>query len=133
MAEVDALDEAAVDGHADAVAASAGSVDVSFYLNSQGDVQGTPLAEMAVEDFMRPVVTAARTAFLTSRAARHMIPQGSGVILFFGGYGDPIPGYNLGGLQVAFQAIEAFRRNLASELGPHGVRVVTLQTGGYPR
>lgn len=41
-----------------------------------------------------------------------------------------MPGYHLGGLQVAFQAIEAFRRNLACELGPHGVRVVTLQTAG---
>lgn len=96
-AEVNALDEAAVDGYADAVAASAGSVDVSFNLISHGDVQGTLLAEMAVEDSMRPVMTAARTAFLTSgAAARHMIPRGSGVILFFGGYGDPIPGYNLG-------------------------------------
>ena len=50
----------------------------------------------------------------------------------FGGYSDPLPGYSLGGLQVAFQAQEALRRQLASELGPHGVRVVTLQTGGVP-
>ncbi|HEY4868129.1 MAG TPA: SDR family oxidoreductase, partial [Candidatus Dormibacteraeota bacterium] len=27
---------------------------------------------------------------------------------------------------------EALRRNLASELGPHGIRVVTLQTNGVP-
>jgi 3-oxoacyl-[acyl-carrier protein] reductase len=26
--------------------------------------------------------------------------------------------------------MESLRRNLASELGPHGIRVVTLQTGG---
>jgi NAD(P)-dependent dehydrogenase (short-subunit alcohol dehydrogenase family) len=45
----------------------------------------------------------------------------------FGGYGDPTP--DLGGLQVAFQALEALGRNLACELGPHGIRVVTLQTG----
>ena len=50
----------------------------------------------------------------------------------FGGYSDPLPGYSLGGLQVAFQAQEALRRQLASELGLHGVRVVTLQTGGVP-
>jgi enoyl-[acyl-carrier-protein] reductase (NADH) len=56
-----------------------------------------------------------------------MIRQGSGVILMFGGYGDPTP--DLGGLQVAFQALEALGRNLACELGPHGIRVVTLQTG----
>jgi 3-oxoacyl-[acyl-carrier protein] reductase len=102
-AEVDALDEAAVDAHADTIAARAGSIDISFNLISHGDVQGTPLAEMALADFERPVVTAVRTMFLTSRAAaRHMIRQGSGVILVFGGEGDPLPGYYLGGLQVAF-------------------------------
>jgi 3-oxoacyl-[acyl-carrier protein] reductase len=132
-ARVDALDEAAVDAHADAVAASAGSIDVSFNVISHGDVQGTPLVDMAVEDFMRPVVAAASTMFLTSRAAaRHMIRQGSGAILVFGGYGDPMRDHNLGGLQVAFGAMEYLRRNLAAELGPHGIRVVTLQTGGVP-
>jgi enoyl-[acyl-carrier-protein] reductase (NADH) len=132
-AVVDALDERAVDEHADAVAASAGSVDISFNLISHGDVQGTPLAEMSLEDFERPVTNAVRTMFLTARAAaRHMTRQGSGVILVFGGYGDPLPEYNLGGLQVAFGAQETLRRNLACELGPYGIRVVTLQTGGVP-
>jgi 3-oxoacyl-[acyl-carrier protein] reductase len=70
-AQVDALDEQAVDQHADAVAASAGGIDVSFNLISYGDVQGTllaemplaemPLAEMPLEDFERPVVSAVRT------------------------------------------------------------------------
>jgi 3-oxoacyl-[acyl-carrier protein] reductase len=130
-AQVDALDESAVDKHADGVAARAGSIDISFNLISHGIVQGTPLAEMSLEDFERPVMTALRTMFLTSRAAaRHMIRQGSGVILAFGGYGDPLPG--LGGLQVAFGGIESLRRNLACELGPHGIRVLTLQTGGVP-
>jgi NAD(P)-dependent dehydrogenase (short-subunit alcohol dehydrogenase family) len=114
-AQVDALDERAVDEHADAVVARAGRLDVSFNLISHGDVQGTPLVEMALEDFERPVVTALRTMFLTARAAaRHMIRQGSGVILVFGGYGDPMPDYNLGGLQVAFQAMESLRAASAS-------------------
>src|SRR5437588_9995474 len=50
-AQLDALDERAVDQHADAVAASAGSLDISFNLITHGDVQGTPLAEMALADF----------------------------------------------------------------------------------
>ena len=130
---VDALDGRAVDEHADAVAEEAGSIDISFNLITHGDVQGTPLAEMSLEDYERPVVTAVRTTFLTARAAaRHMIRQGSGVILAFGGSGDPMRDYYLGGLQVAFEAIESMRRQLASELGPHGVRVVTLRTGGVP-
>ena len=78
-------------------------------------------------------MTAVRTTFLTSRAAaRHMIRQASGVILVFGGSGDPMRDYYIGGTQVAFEALESMRRQLASELGRHGVRVVTLRTGGVP-
>jgi 3-oxoacyl-[acyl-carrier protein] reductase len=95
---------------------------------------------MPLEVFERPVVNALRTQFLTSRlAARHMIRQESGVILTFGGPGrrDPIRDYTsggfqvyLGGFQVALGAIDVLRRQLAVELGPHGIRVVTLQSGG---
>jgi 3-oxoacyl-[acyl-carrier protein] reductase len=132
-AQVDAIDEQTVDDHADAVAENAGSIDISFNLISYGDVQGTALAEMPLEEFERPIMNAVRTQFLTSRAAaRHMISQGSGVILFFGGYGDPVPDYYIGGFQVALGAIESLRRQLASELGGHGIRAVTLQTGGVP-
>jgi NAD(P)-dependent dehydrogenase (short-subunit alcohol dehydrogenase family) len=135
-AEVDALDEHAVDDHADAVAADAGGIDISFNLITHPHTHGIPLAEMAVDDFMAPVETAARTTFLTARAAaRHMIPRRSGVILAFGGPGDrsgPMRDYYLGGTQVAFDAIETIRRQLAVELGPHGVRVVTLASGGVP-
>jgi 3-oxoacyl-[acyl-carrier protein] reductase len=135
-AEVDALDEEAVDRYADAVAAEAGGIDISFNLITHPYTHGTPLAEMAVDDFLAPVETAARTTFLTARAAaRHMIPRRSGVILAFGGPGDrsgPMRDYYLGGTQVAFDAIETIRRQLAVELGPHGIRVVTLASGGVP-
>ncbi|WP_033263036.1 SDR family NAD(P)-dependent oxidoreductase [Amycolatopsis vancoresmycina] len=131
-AEVDALDERAVDEHADAVAAE-GGIGISFNLIAHGDVQGKPLVEMALADYERPVTTAVRTQFLTARAAaRHMVPQGSGVILFFGGAADPVREFAVGGLQVAFHALEAMRRQLAAELGPHGIRTVTLRTGGVP-
>jgi 3-oxoacyl-[acyl-carrier protein] reductase len=135
-AQVDALDERAVDEHADAVAADAGGIDISFNLIAHPYKHGIALAEMAVDDFMAPVQVAARTTFLTARAAaRHMIPRRSGVILAFGGPGDrsgPLRDYYLGGTQVAFDAIETMRRQLAAELGPHGIRVVTLASGGVP-
>jgi NAD(P)-dependent dehydrogenase (short-subunit alcohol dehydrogenase family) len=133
VAVLDALDARAVDAHADAVAERAGGIDISFNLIQHGDVQGTPMVEMDVEDYLRPVATAVRTTFLTTRAAaRHMIPRGSGVILIFGGEGDPPRDYYLGGLQTAFHAMEHMRRQLSAELGRHGVRVVTLRTGGVP-
>jgi 3-oxoacyl-[acyl-carrier protein] reductase len=78
-AQVDALDERAVEEHADAVAEMTGGIDISFNLISYQDVQGTLLAEMPLRDFERPVTTALRTQFLTARAAaRYMISQGSG-------------------------------------------------------
>jgi NAD(P)-dependent dehydrogenase (short-subunit alcohol dehydrogenase family) len=133
-AVVDALDERAVDAYVDAVAARAGRLDISFNLIGYGDVQA-PLMEISAEDFMRPIATAMRTQFLTTcAAARHMIGRGSGVILAFGGSGwespHALPG--LGGFKVALDAIEALRRQWACELGPHGIRVVTLKTGGVP-
>jgi enoyl-[acyl-carrier-protein] reductase (NADH) len=59
-----------------------------------------------------------------------MIRQGGGVLLEFGGDGDPVRGYPLGSLQTTFTAVEFMRRQFATELGEHGIRVVTLRTGG---
>jgi 3-oxoacyl-[acyl-carrier protein] reductase len=131
--EVDAVDEDSVRGFVDAVAGEAGRVDISFDLISVGDVQGTPLVEMEWEDFMRPIETAVRTNFLTVKAAvPHMVRGGGGAVLFFGGSGDPVPNYSIGGFQVALHAVEAMRRQYASELGAAGVRFVTLRTAGIP-
>ena len=128
---VDALDEHAVEAHAEAVAAAAGSIDICFNAISIGDVQGTPMHEMAVEDYMTPVLNAVRSSLITWSAAARRMPRG-GVILAFGGEGHPPRGYHLGGLQTAFHAVEAMRRQLSVELGDRGVRVVTLRTGGVP-
>lgn len=131
VAQVDAFDADAVDRHADAVADRHGSLDVSLNVISHPDHMGTQVVRMRYEDFEEPVTRRLKTMWITSRAAaRHMVEQGSGVILAYGGYGDPVPNY--GGFQVSFGAIEAFRRTLARELGPKGVRVITLQTGGIP-
>ena len=129
-AEVDALDPASVDAHA----GSLERIDISVNTISHGDVQGTPMDEMEVEDFLRPVATAVRTNFLTMRAAARSIKRhgAGGTILLFGGSGLPLRGYSLGGLQVAFEALESMRRQLSMELGAYGVRVVTLRTGGVP-
>src|SRR5919197_2943983 len=132
-AQVDALDEEAVDGHADAVARKAGGIDVCFNAISHGDVHGAPLIEMPYEDFARPVHTAIRAQFLTTRAvARHMARRGSGVILAITATTARHVIPNVGGTGVAFDAIESLCRQWASELGPAGVRVVWLQTTGIP-
>jgi 3-oxoacyl-[acyl-carrier protein] reductase len=130
-AVVDALDERAVADFVDGVIEQAGQIDISFNLISYGDVQ-KPLVDLSVDDFLRPITTAMRTHFLTTRAvAPHMISRGSGVILAFGGSGpQTLPG--LGGFKIALDALEGLRRQWAIELGQFGIRVVTLKTGGIP-
>jgi 3-oxoacyl-[acyl-carrier protein] reductase len=130
-AQVDALDEQAVDAFADAVAERAGGIDVSFNAVSHGDVHGMPLAEMPFEDFARPIMTAMRAQFLTGKAAaRHMAKRGSGVIMAITAATARMAIPNVGGTGVTFDAIESLCRQWACELGPKGVRVVWLQTTG---
>ena len=132
-AQVDALDQRAVDEHADAVAAKAGGIDVSFNAIGHGDVHGAPLLEMSFEDFARPITTAMRSQFLTTRAAaRHMTRQGSGVVMAITAATARLAIPEVGGTGVTFDAIESQCRQWACELGRHGVRVVWLQTTGLP-
>ena len=133
VAELDALDEQAVDEHARAVASKAGTVDVSFNLISRGDVQGTPLVDMTAADFSRAVTNGLTSQFLTARAAaRQMIAQGSGVILSLtsGSAKGAMP--LMGNTGPADAAIETFMRYLAAEVGQHGVQVLGLYTAGVP-
>jgi NAD(P)-dependent dehydrogenase (short-subunit alcohol dehydrogenase family) len=135
VAVVDALDEQAVEEHARAVAAQAGRIDVSLNLISRGDVQGTPLLDMRLDDFMCPITTGVRSNYITARAAaRHMVQQGSGVILMVtSGSGEawtPPDVWAMGGTGPADAATESFMRYLAAEVGPRGVRVACLWTAG---
>lgn len=128
---MDALDEQAVDQYVDEVVKQAGRIDISCNVIGYGDVQKL-LLEISVEDFLQPIMNAMRTQFLTTRAAaRHMVRSGSGVILHFGG-GGPQTQPSLGGFKIALDAIEGLRRQWAVELGPQGIRVLTLKTGGIP-
>jgi NAD(P)-dependent dehydrogenase (short-subunit alcohol dehydrogenase family) len=131
-AVVDALDERAVDAHAQDVVSQAGSIDVSFNLVSRGDVQGIPLVDMTTEDLLRAVVNGLRANFITARAAaRHMIAQGSGVVLALDS-GSATLSPMMGSTGPADAATDTFVRNLAAEVGPQGVRVVGIWTAGLP-
>src|SRR5437762_560348 len=133
VAEVDALDEGKVEEHAAAITGKVGGLDISFNAISHGDVHGSPLLEMPFEDFARPISTAVRSKFLTSRAAaRQMATRRSGIIMTITATTarQAIP--EVGGTGVAFDAVESLCRQWACELGPLGIRVVWLQTTGIP-
>jgi len=131
--QVDALDEAAIKSHIQQVLQKAGSVDITFNAIGVEAIQNVPLADMKADDFIRPITIAMQSQFLTATAAaKVMIKQLSGVILTLtatpGGIGYPYTG----GFGPACCALESFSRNLAAELGVHGVRVVNIRSGGSP-
>lgn len=132
-AEVDALDEAAVQRHLSAVVEKAGTLDLSFNVIGIRDVQDIPLIEMTCSDFLQPVSIAMRTQFITATAAgRIMSRQGSGVILTLTATPGGIGYAKVGGFGPACCAIEGFSKNLAAELGASGVRVVNIRSAGSP-
>jgi NAD(P)-dependent dehydrogenase (short-subunit alcohol dehydrogenase family) len=134
-AAVDALAEQAVDRHLQSVIAQAGRIDISF--NAVGisntKIVGVPLVELEVEQFSLPITAYTTSYFLTARlAARHMIPNKSGVIMtvtaLHSRTGLPL----VGGYGPAQAAKEALTRDLSAELAPHGMRVVGLRPQGMP-
>jgi NAD(P)-dependent dehydrogenase (short-subunit alcohol dehydrogenase family) len=133
-AEVDALDEQAVDEHLQSVTDKAGRVDISF--NAIGIPNPrirVPLVELDVEQFSLPIATYTRSYFLTARlGARWMIANRSGVIMSITSIpsrtGIPL----VGGGGPAMAAVEALTRDLSAELASQGIRVVGLRPQGMP-
>lgn len=134
-AEVDALDEQAVDGHLRSVIDQAGRVDISFNAVGFPDEQmlGVPLLEMDAEKFSQPVTAYATSYFLTARlAARRMVANKSGVIMTVTALPSRAGTTLNGGYGPAMAAKEALTRDLSAELAPHGIRVVGLRPHGIP-
>jgi NAD(P)-dependent dehydrogenase (short-subunit alcohol dehydrogenase family) len=134
-AEVDALDEHAVDKHLQSVIDKAGRVDISFNAVGIPDatILGVPLVELDVEQFSLAITAYTRSYFLTARlAARRMVANRSGVIMTVTSIpsrtGTPLQG----GYPPAMAAKEALTRDLSAELAPQGIRVVGLRPHGIP-
>jgi NAD(P)-dependent dehydrogenase (short-subunit alcohol dehydrogenase family) len=134
-AEVNALDEEAVDKHLQSVIDKAGRVDVSFNAVGISDpkILGVPLVELDVEQFSLPITTWATSYFLTARlAARRMVANKSGVIMTVTTLHSRV-GFPLAGAYgPAMAAKEALTRELSAELAPQGIRVVGLRPNAIP-
>src|SRR6516165_4848950 len=126
------MDHAAADEFVDDIARRTGSIDIVF--NAVGPLvkeygNGKSAVDLAIEEFMVPLTTVVKSQFITARAAaRHMVKQHSGVIIFL--TGSPARGHVEGATAIgaAFGAIESLSENLAVEVSPAGVRVVCLRT-----
>jgi NAD(P)-dependent dehydrogenase (short-subunit alcohol dehydrogenase family) len=131
-ATVDAVDEAAVVAYLDEVIAEAGSIDVVY--NATGPQpreygNGTSTLELPAQQFLAPFPSLVLSNFITARAAaRHMVNQHAGVILFVTAV-PALGNVNVAAIGSAFGAMESLLRCLAMELGPAGVRVVGIRSG----
>jgi NAD(P)-dependent dehydrogenase (short-subunit alcohol dehydrogenase family) len=127
-AQVDVLDQEAVEKHADAIAATAGSIDVAVNAVSVMHDQGTVLADLSLEEFMRPIDGFLQTLFITSKAvARHMGRERPGVILTLSEPGAKLAVGGILGHGVSAAGKEAFSRLLAAELAPSNIRVIDIR------
>src|SRR5437588_2564248 len=132
-AEVDALNEQAVQAYLDRVAQEAGSIDI--LLNVTGPQpkdygNGSNTLELPLEQFLLPLSTLVPSQFITARAAAlHMVRQRSGVILFVTAGLDMTKTPNVTAIGAAFGAMESLLRCLAADLGQASVRVVGIRSG----
>ena len=134
-AEVDALDEKALEQHMRSVIDKAGRVDISFNAVGLSDktILGVPLAELNAEHFSMPISFYTSSYFLTARtAAKYMIPHKSGVIMTVTALPARTGTALNGGYGAAMAAKEALTRDLSFELARHGIRVVGLRPHGMP-
>jgi len=134
-AEVDALDEPAIESHLQLVIDQTGRIDISFNAVGFPDAKilGVPLVDLDLDQFSLPIENYTRSYFLTSRlAARRMVPKKSGVIMTVTALPARIGTRLNGGYGAAHAAKEALTRDLSAELAPHGIRVVGLRPHGLP-
>jgi len=126
--QVDVFDQQAVDAHADAVAATAGGIDIAVNAVSVMHDQGTLLPDLSLEMFLRPIDGFLRALFITSKAvARHMGGERPGVILTLSEPGSKLAVGGILGHGVSAAGKEAFSRLLAAELAPRNIRAVCIR------
>jgi NAD(P)-dependent dehydrogenase (short-subunit alcohol dehydrogenase family) len=133
VSKVDALSTESVEAHLNKIVTKAGKLDISFNLIGTNVAIGSKLTDLSEPRFADAAFQKVRSYFITmTAAARIMEKQGKGVILGLTAPNARLPRPNMGGFAVGGAAIEALCRQLAFEVGPRGVRVVCLRTGGTP-
>jgi 3-oxoacyl-[acyl-carrier protein] reductase len=131
-AAIDTFDDAAVNQYINGIVKQTGKIDI--VLDAAGPLakeygNGKLAVDLPIDQFMVPLETMVKSRFITAcAAARHMVKQRSGVIIFV--TGSParphVPGATAIG--AAFGAIENLTANLAFEVSPFGVRAVCVRT-----
>jgi len=131
-ATLNTLDEASVSSYVNEVVSRSGKIDIVLDVvgpRAREYGNGKNAVELPIEEFMVPLTTMVRSRFITAcAAARHMVTQQSGVIIFVTGSPARAHGAGATAIGAAFGAMENIAEHLAFEVSPLGVRVVCLRT-----
>jgi NAD(P)-dependent dehydrogenase (short-subunit alcohol dehydrogenase family) len=131
-AVIDTLNDVSVNQYVHSISEQTGKLDI--VLDASGPLakeygNGKAAVDLSIDEFMMPLVTMVRSRFITARAAaRNMIKQRSGVIIFITGSPARAHAPGVTAIGAAFGAMETLTENLAFEVSPFGVRVVCLRT-----
>lgn len=128
----DASDPAQVEGLFNEVDRALGVPDVVVY-NASGRLRG-PLVDLDVDDVAEAIAITAYGGFLVGQqAARRMVKQGSGAILFTGATAS-VKGYPLSApFAMGKFALRGLAQSMARELGPQGIHVAHFVIDGAIR
>jgi NAD(P)-dependent dehydrogenase (short-subunit alcohol dehydrogenase family) len=126
----DTGDDASVKAMVAAVVAAFGRVDVLINCAAKPSGQSKPptLAEITTEEFWDHMNTKVMGYLRTAReVAPHMIKARSGRIINVSGLGARHTGTTIGSIRNV--GVAALTKNIADELGPHGITAVCLHPG----
>ena len=121
-----------VGGLFDAVIATQGVPDIVVY-NASARARG-PVTDLDPQDVARAIAVSAYGGFLVGQqAARHMLPRGSGAILFTGASAS-VKGYpNSSSFAMGKFALRGLAQSMARELSPQGIHVAHFVIDGAIR
>jgi len=130
---LDLLQPQHVELQAQAMAQRHGRLDIVVNAIGVEHVQGVPLAELSLEDFMLPVEVYLRATFNAVKAAvPHLSRSDGAVVMTLAPPGARLTGVGWLGHGVAFAGVETFTRLLAAELGATGIRTICLMPDAVP-
>jgi gluconate 5-dehydrogenase len=129
-AAFDVLDEAAARSAVDRIARHHGRLDV--LVSNAGVQHRRPLGEWQMADWRRVLATNLDACFvLAQAAARHMVPAGSGRIIFTTSMVALLARPTIAAYVAAKAGLAGLTRALAAELGPQGITCNAIAPGYF--
>ena len=126
------LDVSDVDAVREAIDRAADGAELAVLVNNAAVFPHGPFVEVTVEDYDAAHSVNQRAYFFCAQAAaRHMIGQRSGIIVNMGSITERGSWAEIAAYATAKGAAGALTRALATDLGPHNIRVNCIAPGAF--